>query len=598
MSNLADAKESIKRRVTRAVESATEYEERNPVGVIRRRFEAIRSARQPFIDEAKEMAELVVPGMYEGDALSPYNDSGKLFGLERFESANQSLIAQGTLLLSWTMANVILPASGDYCSRNIEQSVAIQLQALEDYRRQMSAAMGQLGDPPDFVPIGVQVNNELLTDDLIVRKHTQASNHQETLARCLFHSLISGISVFGHLTLTEAKAYTIQNSAVVFDSAHEPVEVIVVDRMPLVSLDEAVRRRLVGSVSNDALTSIDPNEQFVTIYTQQIRIDASTLGIRTEIEGIPIPELSFEVPTYAPVLIPLPFMFVNEADPYPIGWLTFNRGDCNEYENISLSIASMVEAAASCILGLPPGARITSEELRERPGLSVIPVGSDKAQIQAVVLGIAQNLQQVLGWHDKKERRMMMIFGMDFAVQRAGERVTAEEIQVMSAGLQKLFGATYKQTERTFQFKHAGRQYALAEEAKLIRPVDRKLYTLSLTAGLQQMEASNEIAKFDQIATRVGQVFGPQALQQFRIDAVVNWLAQKLKLDISDKWQTPQDAADQMGIGQLLGMVRSIPNGPQMLAQMMEQLVNSGGNSLESSNTQQVGEANPGRGSA
>lgn len=577
--DMLDAKrEDVKQRITDAVEVAKDTAKSNPVGILRQRFQMLYSMRQPFIDEAKDMAELVVPGMYEGCVTDPVPSTGVLFGLEKFEPSNQSLISKGVLLLSWTMANVILPPDGDYFSRSVEESIVSQLKQMEGLRQLASQQMGQGGDPPDFVPISEQVNGELLRDDIIVKRHTASSNHQEVLARTIFHSLISGLGVFGHLTMQEAKTYTIQNSVVVFDSSHDAVEVVVVDRMPLVSLSDAVQRKLVGKI--DGLEMLRPTEQFVTVYTQQVRTSPTSLKVNTEIEGVPIDELSFEVPATSPVLIPLPFMFMNEIDPYPIGWLTFNKGDCNSYENLSLSIEGMIAAAAKCLLGLPPGSRLTTEELREAVGLAVVPTSDAKARLEFIAAPIAQNLQQCLAWHDKKERQLMMIFGMDFAVQRPGERVTAEEIQRMSDGLQKLFGATYKQLERTFQQRHARRQFQLATEAQLIRPIDEASYTLSLTAGLQAMEAQNEVSKMDQLLARDAQLAQMDAAggSSFSRDATMQWYAQKMKLDTTDKLLTSEQQAEQLGVGQLIKMVRQMgPQAPGMVAQMIAQAAQQGG---------------------
>lgn len=572
---IRDTTQQLHKRVGEKVEAVDSSLADNPVGVLRRRFEALHGIRQPFVDEAKEMAELVVPGMYEGTTNDPFGSGSRyIFGQANFNSANQSLISKGVLLLSWTMASVMLPADGDYFSRNIEQSVAAQFEDLEKQRQQASQAMGQGGDPPDFIPISLQINQEFLRDDIIIKKQIASSNHQEELARSLFHSIISGIAVFGHLTLTSAKTYTIQNSVTVFDSAHEPVEVVVADKLPLSSLPDSVRKKLIGSINDTSVGNLQPDDQFVTIYTQQIRLSNDTLRVNTEIEGLPIDELSFEIPSDAPVLIPLPFMFLNESDPYPTGWLTYNRGDCFSYENGELAVEGMISAAAACILGLPPGSRLTTEEIRKSPGLSVVPVSDNKSVIQAIVAPIAQNLQQVAARQEKKERQLMMTFGMDFAIQRPGERVTAEEIQQMAAGLQKLFGATYKQLERSFQYRHVKRQFFLAEEAKLIRPVDKKMYTLSLTAGLQTQEAQNDVSKMDQLLARDAQLaqLEQQGTGSFNKDATLQWYAQKMKLDVSAMTMTPDERAEQMGIGQLFTVIRQLgPQAPGMIAQMLAQ---------------------------
>jgi hypothetical protein len=238
---------------------------------------------------------------------------------------------------------------------------------------------------------------------------------------------------------------------------------------------------------------------------------------------------------------------------------------------------AMVAAAAICLVGIGPGGRVTSEELRQGHPLRVIATSDAKLKPEMITAPIAANLAQIMAASDKKERRLQMSFGMDFAIQRAGERVTAEEIQVMSSGLQKLFGATYKQTERTVQHKHCSRQFYLAEEAKLIQPVDKKMYTLTLTAGLQAMEAQNDISKMDQLLARSVQ-FGPQGISSWSRDNTLRWYAQKMKLDVTDKFLTQQQQAQQMGMDQLMQGVQQLgPQGPAMVAQILQHIAQGQG---------------------
>lgn len=577
MASVADTKRLVRERIVRQADTIADKLAAEPVKRIENRFRTIQGRRQPFLDEARLMAELIVPGMYEGSAADGIdNSSSHLYGINDFTSANQSLITKGVILLSWTIASVVLPPDGNYFGRFIEASIAQQLEALEEQRKAESAALGEAGDPDDFVPIAEQINGELLTDDIIIRKHIASSNHQEAFANTMLHSLVSGLAVFGHLTLKEAKTYTINNCAVVFDSSHEAVEVIVVDQMPLVSFEESVRRRVMGQLSPDKLKEIDVHEQLVTVYTQQIRVSPTELELRTEIEGIEIPEMKLMLPVSKPAFIPLGFMFMNEADPYPVGWLTVNRGDCFEYENLSLAVSEMVNLARKSIIGLPAGSGVTPQELKETAGLSVVPTSDQKARIEAIVAPIAQNLQQCREWHSVKERHLMMTFGMDFAIQRPGERVTAEEISQLTRGLQRLFGSTYKQIERSFQQKHVRRQFQLAEDAGLVRPVEDELYTLSLTTGLQIQEAQNNIAKMDGLVARAAQL-GPHALARFGIDPLLNWYAQQEKIDITGKLLTPDEMAEQLGVGQLLEMVRAMgPQAPGMIAQLLQQATGQG----------------------
>lgn len=554
------------------VQIVKERDQRNPVGKLERRFSDIQNYRQPWMDEAKKMAELVVPGMYEGSSSDSSNFSGKyIWGQSIFNTANQSLTGQGVMLLSWAMAEVILPANGQYFKRLIDARIAKQAEAMDLERKQQGL------DPASFVPIHEQMNQELLADDRIVQQSIAASNHQEVLAACQFHTLISGLSVFGHLSRTEAKCYTIQNAVCVFDSMKEPVEVLVVDKIPIVDLPMSVRKR--AGLNVTGVQDLDPSDQFATVYTQQIRVSRDKLKIFTEINGVNIPELEYDLPVEAPALIPVPFMFLNNADPYPTGWLTYNRGDCNSYENLSMSVEGMVQAAASAILGVPPSAKITSEELRQRRGLSVLPVGDGaKNALSIVTAPIAQNLQQVLGLADKKERRLMISFGMDFAIQRQGERVTAEEIQKLSQGLHKLFGATFKQNERSFQHKHCRREFSLCEEAGLVRHIPPDYFTMSLTTGLNEIQAQEDVQRMDSLIQRAGQFWGPMGLQSFSKDATLQWYANRFGVESDGVLMDSEQQAEQLGINQLIGVLKQLgPQGPAIAANLLTNMLQQQG---------------------
>lgn len=565
MTTVGDHTKDVRGKLVTHLDASNEVVADNPIGVIRRRYEDIRAKRDPFMREAKTMAELVIPGMYD-DEMGACG-----FGSDKFLTANQSLIMRGTRMMAWSMATVILPINADNFSRTIDESVAQQLQQLDQLQELSAQGDGLSG--PNFTPISVQYNQEFLRDDNIVKRKIQSSNHQETLARCFFHTLIGGISVFAHLNEREAKTYTIQNSAVVFDSAYNPVEVIVEDWLPLVELPIEVRTKLIGSKD---ITNLPSDQQFVHVLTQQLRTPKG-YSIKTEIEGIPIRSEGFEwdSPPHVTPLIPLPFEFVNGKDPFPVGWLTLNRGDLNSFEDLSMAMESMTHAAKVIILAMTPGSRVTQEELEKAWGLFVIPSGDDPKAINMLAAPIAQNLQQMAGLLDAKKRDIQLAFGMDFAIQRPGERVTAEEIQTLREGLQKLQGSTFKQSERTFQSRHIRNQFYYLEQKGLVRKIDEDTFDLTLTAGLQATEAQNEIMKMDQVLARSAQL--EQAPGPFSKDATLRWYATKFKLDVTDKLLNPEQQAEQLGIGQLLTMVRQLgPQGPSIVANMLSNLMQQG----------------------
>lgn len=539
------------------------------------RFQKLQNQRIGSLDEAREMAKLVFPGMYEGSATDTDMMWQNLWNQESLSTNNQSLISKGVLQLGWALAQVILPSDGDYFKHNATATLIQKAQEAEAQRSALNEMMGQ-SDPPNFIPIHEQINQSFVADDNIGKQSIADSNHQEVLNRCAFHACISGLSVFGHLGLYEAKCYTIQNSAVVFDSSHEAVEVIVVDNIPMMDLPESVRNRILGSRSPDSYTELEPEEMFVKVYTRQIRISRDKLRVETEIEGIRIPELEFEVDKDAPALIPVPFMFVNELDPHPIGWLSFLRGDCNAFDNVCLSLEGMAMAAGLSLVANNPGMRLTSQELRSKVGLDVVNVADGKP-LSIVTAPIAANMAQMVGWQDKKERQLMLAFGMDFAIQRPGERVTKEEIQRMSHGLEKLFGATFKQMERSFQQKHVRRQFSLLEDAGLVKPIPKEFFTLTLTAGLNKLKAEEEQRKMGELV-QVASAFGPLGMQSFSKDALLQWFANRKNLEVEGVLLSDQEQAEQLGISQLLQTIRQLgPQGPQMVAQMLMQMMGQQG---------------------
>lgn len=116
--------------------------------------------------------------------------------------------------------------------------------------------------------------------------------------------------------------------------------------------------------------------------------------------------------------------------------------------------------------------------------------------------------------------RLAKAFLLNSAVQRSGERVTAEEIRYVAQELQDQLGMVYTSMVVTFQTPYVTKKIFVLKRTKRMPRIPEKSVNLRVTTGAAALARAGQINNIDQFLMGGAQVLGPEEIQR-RVNATV-----------------------------------------------------------------------------
>jgi hypothetical protein len=172
-------------------------------------------------------------------------------------------------------------------------------------------------------------------------------------------------------------------------------------------------------------------------------------------------------------------------------------------------------------------------------------------------------------------QRLAFAFLLNTAIQRPGDRVTAEEIRYMASELDNAIGGTYAMFSQHFQLPFA---YAIlaelqrpgAEEFKI--PALPNGITPVVVTGLEAIGRGNDLQKLDMFIQGAAQMLGPEAMSRLNIGEYLARRAVALDLDLTGLIKPEEQIMAEKQQAMQMEMINRL--GPQAVAQaggMMKQ---------------------------
>lgn len=517
---------------------------------LERRYEEMVGERQPYLDEARRISKAIMPYLYpEPGQEDPFAQA----------STNQSLVAKGVINLGKELSSTIFPANARFFENTILPSIA---KMVEEAKAQAGEEEGS-----EVASTFSQVNNGLVARDQHLRKIIKSTPDSENFYQAMIHGIVAGQFCFAKPNLHTSKVYTLDNFVSEFDSTGELVECIVKDTIHISKFSPEDLQELFGT--SDLERFEEAKMTSVVVYTRQVR-RFDHWEIQVEIAGRRFKKMEGKEDLECPPFTVIPF-FLFPGKSYGVSWCSHNKGDIIHFENLSLAVTELSKAAAKVVGIIPPDMQVTQSELSGNAGLSWI-YGSP-SPIQMIYADVSRNLDALTTIYEMSRQVILQAFMLTEAVRRNAERVTSEEIRTIMQGLRALLGGLYLSVARRWQYPYIKRMDKLAVQEGLIPPLPEGTYQLNLTAGLETLEAAEELQALDQLTARLAQ-FGEQAMARVNINEYDTRVANYLGVVADGLLMDDEELQESMGIRQIVNMAQQLgPQGPQMMAMMLQTMM-------------------------
>ncbi|MBA6135087.1 MULTISPECIES: portal protein [Pseudomonas] len=359
------------------------------------------------------------------------------------------------------------------------------------------------------------------------------------------------------------KFYPLDRYVVRRDPMGNVLDIVVKEEVSLAVLPEEARS-LVEPGDDSGDTPRDHNKN-VSIYTH-ITLKGETWNVYQEAKGQIVPGSRGTYPKDKCAWLPIRFVKI-DGENYGRSYVEEYLGDIKSLEGLSQAIVEGSAASAKVLFLVNPNGVTSSSELAEAPnGEFVDGVASD---VQALQLQKSGDFRVALETINTITERLEFAFMLNSAIQRNGERVTAEEIRYMAGELEAALGGVYSILSQEFQLPLVNRIMFSMQRRKKLPELPKGTVSPTIVTGMEALGRGNDLTKLDQFISTIMQI--PDAASRINWGNYMTRRATALGIDTDGLVKTDQEVQQEQQQQQMQQAMQSgVAPAVQAAGRMME----------------------------
>ena len=292
----------------------------------------------------------------------------------------------------------------------------------------------------------------------------------------------------------------------------------VITRMPDGSVDKIILRECVApaTLSEELQAhvkgSMSANEKTVDIYTCIKYMDDGKVEVYQEVKGVVIPDSYGTFTKEQCPYIPLRILRVDGED-YGRSYVEQFFGDLKSLEALSQAIVEGSAASAKVLFLVNPNGTTRARTLSESPN-GAIREGSAN-DVSVLQVAKQADFSVALQTMSTIQERLSYAFLLTESTIRNAERVTAEEIRLVTQSIERQLGGIYSVLSQEFQLPMVNRLMYRMERGKRLPKIPKDMVKPAIVTGIDALGRGNDLNKLDLYLAGIGQTLGPQVLEQY-----------------------------------------------------------------------------------
>lgn len=315
----------------------------------------------------------------------------------------------------------------------------------------------------------------------------------------------------------------------------------------------------------------DRSERNIDLYTHVYR-DGNKWKVYQEVKGQMLPGTEGTYPLDKSPWIPIRFSRI-DGESYGRSYVEEYLGDLKSLEGLSQAIVEGSAAAAKVVFLVNPNgttrmddlATAESGDFREGAANEVSVLQLDKYNDFRVAL---ETITQIT-------ERLSFAFLLNSAIQRSGERVTAEEIRYMANELESALGGVYSIQSQEFQLPFIQRIMFQMERQKRLPVLPTGTVKPVIVTGIEALGRGNDLNKLLQFAGLAAQAANlPPEIDKADF---LKRAGASLGIDMKGLVLPPEVVAQQQQQAMMMQMAQQLgPNAINAVGGMMKQGMQNG----------------------
>ena len=492
---------------------------------VKGRYQNLATIRSVYLDRARECSTLTIP------SLIPPEGSG---GHTKLKTPYQSIGARGVNTLASKLVLALLPPNSPFFRLTIDDFTLQELTQQEGMRAEVEEALNK---------VERAVMNEI--ESSAIRTPSYAA---------IRHLLVGGNVLLFLPPEGGMKVFPLANYVVKRDTMGNVIETITLEKVAPTAMSNELRAFALANAQSDDV------QKDVEIYTHVVRKDGKW-EVSQEINGAIWPKSRGSYPLDKSAWIPLRFIAIDGED-YGRGFVEEYLGDLKTHEGLTKAIVQASAAAAKVVFLIRPNASTSAKTLAQAEAGDIKQGNAE--DVTVLQMNKYADFKVALETRMQIQESLSYAFMLNTAIQRNGERVTAEEIRYMAQELESTLGGIYSTLSLEFQMPLVNRLMHQMERKRKLPALPKGLVRPTIVTGVEAIGRGNDLNKLSQFLQGIAQI--PEALAALNTADFVKRFGTSLGIDMKGLVKTPEEMAAVQQQAQMMQMVEKL--GPNAVNQM------------------------------
>jgi hypothetical protein len=496
-------------------------------GVAQARYAALETERSSVLRRARQAAALTVPHLLPPEGHTETSELPTPF---------QSMGARGVRNLASKLLLTQFPPNTPFFRYDLDEYAMAEVvsAAGQEGRGEIEKALGirersvsKEGDKMQFRPAAFEVFRQLLVAGNVLLYVPEES---------------------------AAQTFKLDRFVVKRDHMGFVLEIVLKQSFSPSSLPAAAQALLSGQDGS-------PTARTVDIYTYVKWDGKKFYEVFQEVEGKAIPGTNGKYKKDRCPWLALRLSKIDGED-YGRGYVEEHLGDMISLEGLSQTMVEGAAAVSKVVFCVNPNGVTSAKDFNEAENGDCI--SGRMEDITVVQAEKRADFSVVQTQIERLEQRLSYSFLMNTAIQRSGERVTAEEIRYMAQELEDALGGMYTVLAQEFQLPLVTLFSTRMEKRKGVPKMPDNVVTPVIITGVDALGRGQDLRNLDSFLIGLGESFGPEVIGRYvNMGEAIKRRAAALGIDTVGLIRTDEEVAQSEQQAQLMQLAQNL--GPQAL---------------------------------
>ena len=482
--------------------------------------------RTPVLERARQAARLTLP------TLIPDEGAGES---TRFVTPYQSVGARGVNSLANALLTSLLPPNAPFFRLLLDSKAKREIQGMDEVQNEIDRSLADI--------------------EREVMREVESNNFRVSLFEALKHLIIAG-NVLIHIPEEGGmRVFHLSRYIVKRDPMGNVDKIVTKETVSLNHLPEEILATLEGE---------DSEKDSVDLYTCVSSINDTTYEVFQEINGI---RLEDSYGTYPKDRLPYMALGLNHVDghDYARGFVEQYQGDLESLEGLSTAIVQGAAASAKVLFMVAPNGTTRKRTLSKSENGAI--VEGNAGDVTTLQVQKHADFRVALETINQIVERLNYAFMLTEGAIRKAERVTAEEVRLVTQSLERQLGGVYSSLSQEFQLPLVRILMHRMEKGKRLPKLPKDFVTPVVVTGIDALGRGQDLNKLDSFVAGIAQVLGPEALGQYvNVSEYLERRASALGIETEGLVRSQEEIQAEMQQAQQMQMAQQL--GPEAMRSM------------------------------